>query len=321
MKNKALVLLLLLSGLRLSAQVREVAAFEKAVTRFMAYDLGKTLPKADSTSARLRKNLDATFLAFLTRKDSNDLTALKSASTGKAGSTYIFGNTTYSFSVYRRNPYVRTFENNVLYYDISFDGVYDYALNNFVHLYLQPFQVGAQQYVVYSYSLNGAGVYYIKEVARNAVVFRATTLTSTAALLTFQPLDEQHVLLVENMQEKGQRALVVQKEGTAWQAVAAFKGNAFPKNATTYARKENKGARTYLRLASTKALEAHYGDGLLTKYGIKFDEQAKTISYQPYTGNESDTKTVQAKWVNNSFTLDDYYLGEKLADQDVPMPR
>ncbi len=321
MKNSILIIGFLLLHLSSFAQVNELEKIRKELTLFVSYDNDKvdSLPKSAATTLRLKHNLENAFLAFVLHKDSKDLEGLKKNSIDNK-TDYIIGNHNYFFGNQRRNVFLKTLDNNVNYC-ITFYGVYDYQLSNFVSIYIQPFTVGAKEYIVYYYKLNGAGVYYIKDAATNSIVFKSEAFTSNAAILQFHQIDGKHLLLVEDMGYKGQRAIVVNSEPATWQAIHAFNGTSFPENATDYTQKMGKGKHTYFRFAESKTVISLYGPGFLKKYEIQFDEGSKMISYKRYNKNESGIKTIQAKWENNMFNIDDYYIGQDLEDKDLPIPR
>jgi hypothetical protein len=319
--NKTILLTsLLVISLHSSAQVNELEKFRKETTAFLNYDNGKidAIPKNPSNTARLKVNLEKAFLDFVLNKNSKDLEDLKKNSIYNK-SDYIIGNNNYYFTNERRDIYKKALENNVNYC-ITFYGLYDYRLSNFVSFYIQPFNVDAKEFVVYYYKLNGTGTYYIKDVATNSIVFKSEALTSDAAILKFSKLDQTHSLLVEDMGDNGQRALVVNTASKTWTIAKAFKGNAFENNSTDYSKMSNKGSRSYLIFAANKNIKTHYGFNFLKKYEIQFDEATKTISYKQYSKNEKDIKMIQAKWQSGSFTIDDYYIGKDVLTEDLPVP-
>jgi len=63
-----------------------------------------------------------------------------------------------------------------------------------------------------------------------------------------------------------------------------------------------------------------YGESFLKKYEISFNESTKMISYKKYNKVESETIEIKAKWENNSFSMDDYYIGEDLDVSEMPKP-
>jgi hypothetical protein len=167
MINKVLTIVFVLIKLSSFGQVNELEKFRKEITLFVNYDNGKidSLPKSIENSLRLRKNYGTAFLEFIKNKDSKNLDNLKNKSINNK-TDYIIGNNNYSFNSQRKDPFVKSLENNVNY-NITFYGLYDYKLSNFVSFYIQPFILDTTEYVVYYCKLNGQGTYYIKDVNRN----------------------------------------------------------------------------------------------------------------------------------------------------------
>jgi hypothetical protein len=320
---KKIILFACISGFSLPvpAQVDELQRFRKAVTIFVNYDNGKidSLPKTTANSALLKGNLEKAFMDFVMNKNSKDLVDLKKNSINNR-TDYIIGNTNYTFQEQRRDRMQRSAENNINFC-IEFYGLYDYRLSNFVSFYIQPFKAGGKDYVVYYYKLNGAGLYYIKDVALNEIVYKGEAFTSVAAIITFSKIDKTHFLLLEDMGDQGQRALVLDAADKKWKIAGAFSGKGFTDSNGSYQNLSSKASRQYLRFAETKTIKSLYGEGFLKKYEIKFDEATQTISYKQYHKNEDEVKTIQAKWENGHFRIDDYYIGSHLNDQDLPMPQ
>lgn len=302
------------------AQVNELEKFRKEITLFVNYDNGKidSLPKSIETSQRLRKNYETAFLAFIKNKDSKNLDNLKKNSIDNKTSN-IIGNNNYFFSSLRKDPTLKSLENNVNYH-ISLYALYDYKLSNFVSFYIQPFMVGSTEYVVYYCKLNGKGTYYIKDINRNRIVFQSEGQTSNAVIKKFTAIDDYHLLIVEDMGDSGERALVINTKTDQWKAINAFIGQAFINNATDYTRKTAIQNRTYLQFAESKTIINMYGAAFLKKYEIGFNETTKTISYKKYNKKDSDMVEVKAKWDNTLFNIDDYYIGEDLDNREMPMP-
>ena len=87
----------------------------------------------------------------------NELENLKKNSINNK-TDYIIGNHNYYFNSLRKDPFIKSLENNVNY-SIAFYGLYDYKLSNFVSFYIQPFIFDTTEYVVYYSKLNGQGTY------------------------------------------------------------------------------------------------------------------------------------------------------------------
>lgn len=320
MINKVLAIVFVLIKLSSFAQVNELEKFRKEITLFVNYDNGKidSLPKSIENSLRLKKNYETAFLEFIKNKDSKNLDNLKNNSINNK-TDYIIGNNNYYFDSQRKDPFVKSLENNVNY-NITFYGLYDYKLSNFVSLYIQPFILDTTEYVVYYCKLNGQGTYYIKDVNRNVIVFQSEGQTSNAPIKKLIKIDNNHILIVEDLGNNGQRALVVDVKPGKWKTINAFNGKAFLNNSTDYATKAEIQNRTYLRFAESKNIITMYSAAFLRKYEIDFNEKTKTISYKKYNKKESEVLEIKAKWENRLFKIDDYYIGKDLDDGDLPMP-
>lgn len=314
-------LFLLLFSINLSfSQVTELQNFRKAMTLFVQYDQGKidSIPKSDSNTKRLNRNYERAFLDFVLHKNSNTLDTIKKYSIDNKTS-HIIGNNNYFLSKLPRNILNRSEENNINFH-VSFYGLYDYQMSNFVSFYIQPFSVHSNNYVVYYVKLNGKGTYHIKEVISNEIVFSSLAQTSNAAIKQIYQIDKNHLLIIEDMGDHGERALVVNNQNKIWKTVLGFSGNAFVNDPQDYTKKAAVSARTYLRFATSHTMQTLYGESFLKKYEISFDEKSKTISYKKHQQKESETKVISANWDGKQFRIDDYYLGSDLDDRPLPMP-
>lgn len=320
MINKVLTIAFVLIKISSFGQVNELEKFRKEITLFVNYDNGKidSLPKSPENSIRLKKNYEAAFLAFINHKDSKNLDNLKKNSIDNKTSN-IIGNNNYFFRSLRKDPFIKSLENNVNYY-ITLYPLYDYELSNFVSFYIQPFIIGTTEYVVYYCKLNGKGTYYIKDVNRNIILYKSEGLTSNAPIKKFTQIDKNHLLIVEDVGYNGERALVINTKLNKWTVINAFKGKSFGSNSADYTKKTETQNRTYLKFAESKTLISKYSIGFIRSYEIDFNEKTKTISYKKYNKKESDILEIKAKWENGLFKIDDYYLGEDLDDTDEPMP-
>lgn len=306
--------LFLIATVNSFSQVNELEAFRKKLTLFIYYDLGKvdSIPKTALNTVKLKKEAQDAFIRFILNKDSKNLDNLKQQAKSGGGS-YWFNQYSYYFNNQRRIPTVKSLDNNVNY-NISFYGLYDYQLSNFVSMYMQPYTVDGKEYVVYYYSTNGEGTYYVKDLSSNKIVYKGAALTSNAPIHRLNKIDDKHLLIVEDMGDNGLRAIVLESDIQNWTSVKGFKGNAFTENTKDFSKKVFTDKRAYLRLASNRTIATHYGSRYLN---IAFDENSKTISYKQ---NSATPKSIEATWKNNQFAIDDYYLGEHLSDKPVPMP-
>ena len=320
MKNKILIIGLLLVCLKSFAQVKELETFRKEITAFVNYDNKKidSLPKSPETSEYLTKNYEGAFLDFIKNKDSKNLNNLKKNSIDNRTS-HIIGNNNYFFSSLIKDPLNKSLENNVNY-QISFYGLYDYQLSNFVSFYIQPFLVDTSKYLIYYCKLNGKGTYYIKDEENNKIIFQSEGLTSNVPIKKLTKIDKNHILIIEDLGDNGERALVVNTQLKEWRTISAFNGKAFFDNSTDYSKTTEIQKRIYFKFAETKTINSLYSKSFLKKYEIDFDEKTKTISYKRYNQKESEIKIIAAKWEDNLFKIDDYYIGQDINDEDIPMP-
>ncbi len=300
-------------SLCLSAQEKELEHFRKELTSFVNYDTS-SLSKSDANTVALRKNMEDAFLAFVTHKESKDVESLKRVGKTDGKNNYWFDNYTYSFSTIRRDMTKKPLENNADY-KITFYGLYDYKLPNFISIYIQPFTIDEEAYVIYYYKLNGAGKYYIKKIKSNKVVYVGEALTSNAAIKALYTIDKEYFLILEDMGDDGQRALVLKKTGDILEAISAFRGKSFLFNSTDYSKKTFTEQRQYLRLASTRTIFTHMSFFESNKDLLTFDVPSKIISYSISPDN---TKRITSQWKENRFDIDDYYLGEHLQDKSLP---
>jgi hypothetical protein len=75
--------------------------------------------------------------------------------------------------------------------------------------------------VIYYFILNGSGNYYIKDIATNKIIFTSSSLTSNAPVVALQTIDDNHYLLVEDMEKNGQRAMVIENNASNWKQIKA----------------------------------------------------------------------------------------------------
>lgn len=304
----------LLSGFSLRAQVQELEEFRKAIHLFVQYDQGKldSIAHTAANSLRLKEHYQTAFLALIQSEKSHNLDDLK-ANSIKAGSSYNIGNNGYFFSSLRRNPYLKSRENNEDFL-ISLYGIYDYKLPDFVSIFIQPFQIDNAQFVVYFCKLNGHGTYFVKEVKSNQIVFQNPLSTTKLPILQLAKLDANHFLLIEDAGDAGQRALVVRSSTTGWEAIAGFKGKSVEQKDADYRLSATSSARNYLQLASSRAINSIYGSSFIKQFGITYQQATQTISYKQYAKTPADYRLVFAKWNGENFLIDDYYIGQEMGE-------
>jgi hypothetical protein len=315
---RKITLLLIIINLNLFAQENELKEFKKELVFFISYDNNKidTLQKTELNTEKYKIKLETSFKKFCTNPDSKNLDNLKLKGI-KSGSTYSFGNETYSFHEQKRDYLNKEIENNINYC-ISFYGIYDYKLSNFISIYIQPFKLDSKDYIIYYYKLNGKGKYYVKDENSNKIIFESDALTSNAPILKIEKVESNNYLLIENMQNLGQRAFIVKNENTKWTSISAFKGQSI--DMKTFVTKKETNSRKYLWIANNKNMTSRFGEGYDEKPLILFDSKTKKISYNTYSKTSKEVKEFSAVWKNSTFTIDDYFIGKDYGNDQMPYP-
>ncbi|MFM7014783.1 MAG: hypothetical protein ACKOX3_00500 [Bacteroidota bacterium] len=316
-KNLYSIVIISILSYQSFGQVKELENFRKEMVTLVNYDNGKpgSLPKSPENTKSLTMNYETAFLDFIMKKESKNLDSLKANSIDNRTS-YIIGNNNYFFSNLRKNRYIKSLDNNVNY-GITFYGIYDYKLPDFVSIFIQPFILDDSEYVVYYRKLNGKGVYYVKDVKSNLIVFQSEGLTSNAVILKMERIDNKHVLILEDMGDNGERAMVVNTEQKVWKPIDGFNGKSFLVQSDFTKLSEVK-MRKYFWFAETKTINSLYAESFLDKYEINFNAESKTISYLRYNKITSEEITISAKWNNGCFNIDDYFIGQDVEHDELP---
>jgi hypothetical protein len=320
MLRKNLLIVFVLIACNAMGQVQELERFRQAITLFVNYDNGKTdsLSKTNANTATLKQAYETAFLQFIQQKESKNLDSLKKHSINNKTS-FLIGNNSYFFSTLKRNLVPKSVDSTVDYH-VTIYPLYDYQLNNFVSFYIQPFWVDTHEYVVYYCKLNGKGTYYVKDVTTNKIVFQSEGLTNNAPIKKLVKLDAQHLLVIEDMGDNGERALVLDIKNTTWKTIDGFYGKSFSPNTTDYTRLTVPQKRKYFTIATTRSFVSNYGKNYLKQFAMQFEAATGNLQYKKFSNKESDTHLIKAQWRNNMFTIDDYYMGEGSQDTGVPMP-
>lgn len=306
------------------SQVQELEEFKRTLTISTFFEAGRidTIVKSEENSILLRKQVHSAFMNFVNHPQSNNLENLKSLAKSKGNTywfdvySYDFTSTNFYFDLIHKNPEIR---NPV--HRIFFSGLYNYGEPNFISIFIQEFKIRDRQYAVYYYNSLKNGVYYIKDVAENRIVFESELKTFGAPIYRIDVLDKKNILVIEDMEDWGQRALVLNTSEKIWTKEEAFKGNKFVKEEGDFKSKEFSLKRVYFKLASHKDISSLYGMGFSTNNRIVFDPKTLTISYKKVLSNGTTSDVViEAKWNNNQFAIDDYFLGEKMDYSPPPMP-
>lgn len=310
MKKRFLIGLFLSFSLTCFAQETELENYRTAMTDFVKFDRAN---KQQSETLKRQKdslfrNMETAFLAFALHKESHKIEQLKPIvkQIGKGLHCHEM----------LRNYALQTKENNTNIM-VSFHGVYDYELSNFVSIYIQNFICDKEEFAVYYYKLNGKGTYFVKQIKKNKLVFQSEAFTSNPAILNIHVLDASHLLLIEDMEKNGQRAFVVKKSKQKWDAISAFKGLGFPQGTNSFSKvtkMQFSERRNYLHLAGNSSIFSHYGHNRAAF--VEFDSKTKTISYAINWEKEK----VNAVWQQEFFEISDFYLGTYMTDEPVPYP-
>jgi len=318
MIHKIIALGLILINVNLFGQTNELEKFRKEITLFVNYDNDEidSLPKSIETSKRLVKNYQNAFLNFIKNSDSRNLDNLMKNSTDNKTSKTTIGNNKYFLGISRKGPFI-----NGDYYSITIDGLSDYKLWQYVSIYIQPVSIDTSKYVIYYCHLNGKGIYHIKELSSNKILFQSEGLTSNAPIKKFAKIDDKHILIIEDLGDDGERALVINTELYNWKAIKGFYDKAILDNSTDTSKATLSQKRLYLKFSETGTINARYGKDFLKKYEIDYDETTQTLSYKKYNKNKSEVKTIRAKWDHNLFEIDDYFIGQDLDDLGLPNTR
>lgn len=304
-----------------NAQVNELEEFKKELTVSVFFESGRidTIAKSEANTLRLRKRAHDAFLKFVMHPNSNNLDSLKSKAKNK-GSVYWYN--VYSYNFYSNKYYFDQFRNNPEVqnpvHQITFSGLYNLGQPDFISMFIEEFNIRGRQYAVHYYNSSKNGMYYIKDVAENIIVFENNLFSPGAPVYRIDALDEHHLLLIEDLQHRGQRAIVLNTDGDVWTITDAFRGKGFVNDDENYDSKIFREKRTYLKLASTKTLGTSYGMGFAVNNRLSFDKSTLTLSYKTVKSDATnDEVPVSSVWKNNMFVIDDYYVGEKLQTIEV----
>ena len=303
MLKRNLTVVFILIALNSFAQVKELEKFRAEISLFVNYDRGKidSLPKSIEATERLKKNYETAFIEFIKNKNSRNLDDLKKNSIDNKTSN-IIGNNSYFFSTLRKDYTKKSLDNNVNY-SITLYPLYDYGLPDFVSVFIQPFIIDSREYVVYYCKLNANGIYYIKDTKSNDIVFKSVGLTSNAVVKDIKKIDDSHLIVIEDLGDNGERALVLETKQKKWNTIKGFYGKEFTDH-LDYTKTTENQKRYYFTFAETRHITTIYGISFLKKYEMQYDITTKILSYIRYNKNESECKTIKAKWENNLFKIE-----------------
>jgi hypothetical protein len=291
------------------AQERELETFRDKVYTYVNYDKNNNgkIKSIQLKKDKLLKELEKSFLSFILNEKSHNFDTIKKNATS-------IGKGIRCIEI-RRDYSIKSKENNIdIFVDLS--GIYDYDGQQSVSFYIQPFHIENEDYIVYYFKLNGKGKYYIKSLKNNKLLIESEAFSSKKAIANIFQIDENYLLIIEYMDSKGQRAYVLNKSKNKLEQTFSFKGKSFIKNTTNYTKSTKltyEPSRKYLHIAGNENI---IGDSNLHKKFIFYDKESQTISY--VINNKGELSS--AKWINNSFEIDDFYLGNYMHDEPMPMP-
>lgn len=302
----------LTNGVHVYAQSKELESFRAEVVAYMQFDRTNAASANDSLMIARKNMLRERFHDFAMHPANVDLEALKSQAKNSKN-TYWYDQWSYTFSSFKMY-FGDTAKSQSPVHSIVFYGVYDYQTSNFVHLSFRQINVGKRSYVVHSYSLNGEAYYIIRDFAGKKLLYASTYPASGFPVYGIYPLDKKHVLMIEESAIEGQRVSVFDVSGDKWIKQHVFEGKTLsPDNPKTL--QPESALRNCMQMRSNKTIASHQSMNYLRQYGITFDPATGMLFHKDAGG-----KLVQSKWVSGKFVIDDYYLGNLLPDEEMPMP-
>jgi hypothetical protein len=308
MKKNILFLYIIICCISSYSQIKELDDFRQHQTDFITYDKSEE-GKSEVYLQKLRVALESSFRKFVLLKDFSSIVDAKEFEGLKIKANTNSMKYLYSFFELRSDYTAKTAKNNINYY-IGFFGLYDYASPNIISIYMQPHSIGTENYMIYYYKMNNKGTYFIKSISSNEIVYEGEALTSNAPIVKFDKLDSSHYLIVEDMGDYGQRALVLKVDTKKWKSIDAFKGKSFDIATLNYEFKKDIDKRKYLWIASNLKITKHLKDRPFELSWISFDDRTKNISFRRYTIKWLESQKVTSTWDGNFFSIDDYFIGE-----------
>lgn len=188
-------------------------------------------------------------------------------------------------------------------------------LDKRIELYVVDFTANNKNYVAYSYVSYAKQNYLIKDVAANSIVYEANAITPYVENII--GIDSTHVLLIERTGDRhtSKQAAVFLTSGKTWKMIPAFRGQAFGQVPGQYNKKAFVKQRNYFQLdCEMEVLMSAPEDA----NKIFYDKKTKTISYKKYSGKRN-FKSIEAKWENNMFVIDDHDVAEDFEGLDSPV--
>jgi len=191
-----------------------------------------------------------------------------------------------------------------------------FRLDGRISVYAKAFPVNGKTYIVYSYTSRDKMNYVIKENESNTVVYEGNSKSYLIDALYL--IDESHFLLIEKNGDRNssRSAFVLSTKKLPWSKVKAFEGNAFGQVPGQYFVRKYVKKRVELQLSC----DTPFGSDLPADANtISFDPATRTISYKQYS-DQRKFKLAAAKWNNNLFVIDDYYVNENFGSSATALP-
>ncbi len=248
------------------SQQKELEAFKQTIIQYNEYGAGKAEEAGHKkqSAEEYRSNIDKAFRNFVLLKNSENYDQLK------------------------------TFEG----------GVKELTLDNKVTVNIKTFTLNSEPFAVYSFDSFIASDYYIKDIAKNKIVYHNNQrVPYVDAIYT---IDDKHFLIIEKYGDlnTSRRAFVVKESKKEWTAINAFEGKLLIYRDEMEFKKE----RPYLLIECDFETQMN---APRNASAISFDSTTKTISYKTFE-NERIPKIISAQWKENHFLIDDYDVGNHI---------
>lgn len=248
------------------SQQKELEAFKQTIIQYNEYAEGKAqeAEHKKKSAEEYRSNIDKSFRDFVLLKNSENYDQLK------------------------------TFEG----------GMKELTLDNKVTVNIQSFNLKNVIYVVYAFDSFLASDYYVKDIAKNKIVYH--NKKNVPYMDAIYIIDNKHFLIIEKYGDlnTSRRAFVVKADKKLWTAIPAFEGNEL----IYREEKEFKKERPYLLVWCDFETQMNAPRNAST---ISFDTATQTISYKTFE-NERIPQIVRAQWKDSHFIIDDYDVGNHI---------
>lgn len=248
------------------SQQKELEAFKQTIIQYNEYGAGKAEEAGHKkqSAEEYRSNIDKAFRDFILLKNSENYDQLK-----------------------------------------TFDGGFkELTLDNKVTVSIKSFSLNGAVFAVYSFTSFIASDYYIKDIAKNKIVYHNNQRVPYVD--DIHVIDNKHFLIIEKYGDlnTSRRAFVVKESKKEWTAIPAFEGNEL----IYREEKEFKKERPYLLVWCDFETQMNAPRNAST---ISFDTATQTISYKTFE-NERIPQIVRAQWKDGHFIIDDYDVGNHI---------